>query len=82
MQRESELKAEVKKQEGILMGQRDKSVDYNTLQRKVEADRKNYEGLSQRLNEVRLAEDSGSSNVAVVDKGLHCANETLYLIFP
>lgn len=70
MQRESELKAEVKKQEGILMGQRDKSVDYNTLQRKVEADRKNYEGLSQRLNEVRLAEDSGSSNVAVVDKGI------------
>lgn len=67
-QREAELAAEVKKQEGVLMGQRDKSVDYNTLQRKVEADRRNYEGLLERLNEVRLAEDSGASNVAVVDK--------------
>jgi capsular exopolysaccharide synthesis family protein len=67
-QREGELKAEVKKQESVLMGQRDKSVDYNTLQRKVEADRRNYEGLLTRLNEVRLAEDSGASNVAVVDK--------------
>ena len=69
-QREADLKAEVKKQEALLMGQRDKSVDYNTLQRKVEADRRNYEGLLERLNEVRLAEDSGASNVAVVDKAL------------
>ncbi len=67
-QRETELKSEVRKQESLLMGQRDKSVDYNTLQRKVEADRRNYEGLLERLNEVRLAEDSGASNVAVVDK--------------
>lgn len=67
-QREGELIAEVKKQEGILMGQRDKSVDYNTLQRKVEADRRNYEGLLERLNSVRLAEDSGASNVAIVDE--------------
>lgn len=67
-QREGELTSEVKRQEGVLMGQRDKSVDYNTLQRKVEADRRNYEGLLTRLNEVRLAEDSGASNVAIVDK--------------
>lgn len=67
-QREAELAAEVKKQEGTLMGQRDKSVDYNTLQRKVEADRRNYEGLLTRLNEVNLAEDSGASNVGIVDK--------------
>lgn len=66
-QRETELKGEVKKQEGVLIGQRDKSVDYNTLQRKVEADRHNYDGMLTRLGEVRLAEDSGASNVAVVD---------------
>jgi capsular exopolysaccharide synthesis family protein len=67
-QREAELKSEVKKQEGVLIGQRDKSVEYNTLQRKVDADRRNYDGMLTRLSEVRLAEDSGASNVAVVDK--------------
>lgn len=66
-QRESELLAEVKKQEAILVGQRDKSVEYNTLSRKVEADRRNYDGLLARLSEVELAEDSGASNVAIVD---------------
>ncbi|WML92012.1 GumC family protein [Thiothrix lacustris] len=66
-QREAELKSEVKRQEGVLIGQRDKSPEYNTLQRKVEAERRNYDGLLTRLGEVRLAEDSGASNVAVVD---------------
>ena len=66
-QRETALKAEVKKQEGVLIGKRDKSVDYNNLQRKVDADSRNYDGLLTRLGEVRLAEDSGASNVAVVD---------------
>ena len=68
VQRESELTAAVKRQEGLLMGQRDKSVEYNTLLRKVEADRKNYDGLLERLNQVTLAEDSSASNVAVVDR--------------
>ncbi|EIJ34378.1 capsular exopolysaccharide family [Thiothrix nivea DSM 5205] len=69
-QKESELKAEVKKQEAALMGERDRSVDYNTLQRKVEAASRNYDALETRLNEVRLAEDSGSGNVAIVDKAV------------
>ncbi|MEN9423403.1 MAG: hypothetical protein RL122_786 [Pseudomonadota bacterium] len=67
-QREAELKNEVKKQEGRLIGQRDKSVEYNNLERKVTADSRTYDGLLARLSEVRLAEDSGASNVAVVDK--------------
>ncbi|QTR45115.1 polysaccharide biosynthesis tyrosine autokinase [Thiothrix litoralis] len=66
-QREAKLKAEVKKQEGVLIGQRDKSPEYNTLERKVEADRRNYDSLLTSLGEVRRAEDSGASNVAVVD---------------
>lgn len=66
-QREAQLLAEVAKQEGLLVGQRDKSVTYNDLQRKVDANTHNYRGLSERLNEVKLAEDSGASNVAIVD---------------
>ncbi len=67
VQREEQLRAKVNRQKGILMAQRDNSAGYNTLQRKADADRKNYDGLFERLNQVKLAEDSGSSNVAVVD---------------
>lgn len=67
-QREGELKAEVKKQEAVLMGNRDKSVDYMTRQREVEADRDNYESLLERLNEIGRVADSSASNVAIVDE--------------
>ncbi|MDQ5767211.1 GumC family protein [Thiothrix subterranea] len=67
-QRESELKGEVKKQEAVLMGNRDKSAGYLTLQREVEADRTNYESLLARLNEIGRVADSSASNVAIVDE--------------
>lgn len=67
-QSEADLMAEVKKQRSVLMGERDRSVEYNTLQRKVDAASLNYSRLEERLNEVRVAEDSGASNVAIVDK--------------
>lgn len=67
-QKEDELRAELQKQKGQLMDQRDKSVEYNTLEREVTANRDNYEGLLQRLKDVSIAEGSGVSNVLVVDK--------------
>lgn len=67
-QRESELRGEVKKQEAVLMGNRDKSAGYLTLQREVEADRTNYESLLARLNEIGRVADSSASNVAIVDE--------------
>ncbi len=69
-QRESELKGEVKKQEAVLMGNRDKSAGYLTLQREVEADRTNYESLLARLNEIGRVADSSASNVAIVDEAV------------
>lgn len=69
-QRESELRGEVKKQEAVLMGNRDKSAGYLTLQREVEADRTNYESLLARLNEIGRVADSSASNVAIVDEAV------------
>ncbi len=69
-QRESELRDEVKKQEAVLMGNRDKSAGYLTLQREVEADRTNYESLLARLNEIGRVADSSASNVAIVDEAV------------
>lgn len=66
-QRETKLKAEVKKQERVLVGERDNSVKYSALRRDVEAARRNYDGLAARFSEIELAEDSGASNVAIVD---------------
>ena len=67
-QKEDNLRAELQKQKGTLMDQRDKSVEYNTLEREVEANRQNYESLLERLKEVNIAEGSGVNNVLIVDK--------------
>lgn len=67
-QKEDQLRAELQKQKSSLLDQRDKSVEYNTLEREVTANRENYEGLLQRLKDVSIAEGSGVSNVLVVDK--------------
>ncbi|HRJ52325.1 MAG TPA: polysaccharide biosynthesis tyrosine autokinase [Candidatus Thiothrix moscowensis] len=67
-QKEDQLRAELQKQKGALLDQRDRSVEYNTLEREVTANRENYEGLLQRMKDVSIAEGSGVSNVLVVDK--------------
>jgi capsular exopolysaccharide synthesis family protein len=67
-QKEDNLRSELQKQKGTLMDQRDKSVEYNTLEREVEANRQNYESLLERLKEVNIAEGSGVNNVLIVDK--------------
>ncbi len=67
-QKEDQLRSELQKQKASLLDQRDKSVEYNTLEREVTANRETYEGLLQRMKDVSIAEGSGVSNVLVVDK--------------
>lgn len=50
-QRESELRNKLAKQQSNLLAYRDKSIDYNLLQREVETNRKIYEALFERSKE-------------------------------
>ena len=61
------LKTELADYENELINLRDRSVEYNALQREVDTNRKLYEGLLQRNKEVSIAAGASSSNVRVID---------------
>lgn len=46
---------------------RDKSVQYNILEREVDTNRTQYDALLQRLKEVSIADDIGSNLISLVD---------------
>ncbi|AOL94445.1 GumC family protein [Porphyrobacter sp. LM 6] len=50
------------------MSERERSVDYNALEREVEANRAFYDGLLQRYQQVAAASGSPGENVLVVDR--------------
>jgi len=58
-------KLEDKKTE--LLGQRDKSIGYSTLQREVKTNRDLYDSLLQRKKEVDIADGVVSNNVSIID---------------
>lgn len=47
---------------------REKSINYNIIERQVETERTQYEALLQRLKEVSVSDDLGSNLVEVVDE--------------
>ena len=47
---------------------RDKSVDYNILEREVDTNRTQYAALLQRLKEVSISDEIGSNLISLVDK--------------
>ena len=51
-----------------LQGLRNRSIDYNILQREVDTNRAQYEALLQRYKEIAIAGGVGSSQVAIVDR--------------
>lgn len=59
------VKLESKKAE--LLGQRDKSIGYSTLQREVKTNRELYDSLLQRKTEVDIAEGVVSNNISIID---------------
>ncbi|MGB1255730.1 MAG: GumC family protein [Thiolinea sp.] len=50
-----------------LLDLRDRSVEYNALQRELDTNRKLYEGLLQRNQEVGVAAGASSSNIRIID---------------
>ena len=69
-QRESELRNKLAKQQSNLLAYRDKSIDYNLLQRDVETNRKIYEALFERSKEFEISSGLGKNNVSIVDSAL------------
>ncbi|MGB6318538.1 MAG: polysaccharide biosynthesis tyrosine autokinase [Litorimonas sp.] len=66
--REQDLSARVAALKAAVVDTREKSIDYNILQRQVETERSQYEALLQRLKEVSVSDDLGSSLVNIVDE--------------
>ncbi len=67
-QREALLQARVDGLKDQLIGVTQSSVGYNILQRDVDTTRQQYENLLQRLKQVSIENDIGTSNVAFVQR--------------
>ena len=65
---EKNLQSRVSKLKNNLISQREKTIDYNILRRQVETERTQYEGLLQRLKEISVADEVGTSLVQVIDR--------------
>ena len=64
---EADLTQRVQELKSSVVSTREKSIDYNILQRQVETERTQYEALLQRLKEVSVSDDVGSNLVEIVD---------------
>ena len=62
------LEAELQKSKDTLVDQRNRSIQYNILQREVDTNRQLYDGLLQRYKEIGVAGGIGTNNVSFVDK--------------
>ena len=62
------LEAELQKSKDTLVEQRNRSIQYNILQREVDTNRQLYDGLLQRDHEIGVAGGIGTNNVSFVDK--------------
>ncbi|MEO1405932.1 MAG: polysaccharide biosynthesis tyrosine autokinase, partial [Pseudomonadota bacterium] len=68
--RERSLLGRVGELKGELQDLRDRRIDYTILQREVDTNRTQYEGLLQRLKEISIASGVGSSQVSIIDRAL------------
>ncbi len=66
-QNEARLKQELEQGKKQLVTFQDKNIGYNSLLREVETNKKVYEGLLQRVKEITVVEDIGSSQISVVE---------------
>ncbi len=62
------LEAELEKGKTTLVEQRNRSIQYNILQREVDTNRQLYDGLLQRYKEIGVAGGIGTNNISFVDK--------------
>lgn len=65
---ETALTAKLRESRQDILGEQDRSIQYNILKRDVETNRQMFEGLLQRLKEVGVAGGVGTNNISVVDR--------------
>ncbi len=65
---ENALTAKLRESRQSILGEQDRSIQYNILKREVDTSRQLYEGLLQRLKEVGVAGGVGTNNISVVDR--------------
>jgi polysaccharide biosynthesis transport protein len=65
---EDQLVAQLEITKGDVVDQRNRSIEYNILQREVDTNRSLYDGLLQRYKEIGIAGGVGTNNITIVDK--------------
>jgi polysaccharide biosynthesis transport protein len=68
LRNEQELSGQVDTLKGSVLDLRDKSIEYNILQREVDTNRTLYDGLLQRYKEVGVAGGITTNNISIVDR--------------
>jgi polysaccharide biosynthesis transport protein len=65
---EENLQAQLELSKADVVDQRNRSIQYNILQREVDTNRQLYDGLLQRYKEIGVAGGVGTNNISIVDK--------------
>lgn len=68
LQQERALQGQVDSLTSGVLDQRQRSIQYNILQRELDTNRTLYDGLLQRYKEIGVAGDLSSNNISVVDR--------------
>lgn len=68
-QEESQLQARVNQLKGAVLNLRERSIQYNILERELDTNRSLYDALLQRYNEIGVAGGSHSPQASLVDPG-------------
>lgn len=68
LQAERQLSGTVNQLRGAAMAERERTVDYNALQREVDTNRAFYDGLLQRYQEIAAASGAPGASIVVVDR--------------
>ncbi len=68
LSQETELEALLVSTKSEVVDQRNRSIQYNILQREVDTNRTLYDGLLQRYKEIGVTGAVGTNNISVVDK--------------
>jgi polysaccharide biosynthesis transport protein len=69
-QEEDDLKQQLEGSKTEVVDQRNRSIQYNIIQREVDTNRTLYEGLLQRYKEIGLAGGVGTNNISIVDRAI------------
>lgn len=65
---EKDLESRLEESKTNVVDQRNRSIQYNIIQREVDTNRSLYDGLLQRYKEIGLAGGVGTNNITIVDR--------------